>query len=73
MAVDVENKVMVEEESFNYEVKNLKTALEAANNALKVERQQKMMDRKTYEAKIKENQLKDRKVYVNKVNEIEKN
>ena len=54
------------------EVKNLKIALEAANDALNGERQQKMIDRKTYEAKVKENQLKDRKVYINKVNEIEK-
>ena len=61
-----EKKVMVDE------VKNLKIALEAANDALNGERQQKMIDRKTYEAKVKENQLKDRKVYINKVNEIEK-
>ena len=75
MADDGKKKVMVDEidkEISKYEVKNLKIALEEANDALKGERQQKLIDRKTYEAKIKENQLKDRKVYINKVNEIEK-
>ena len=41
----------IKEESFDYEVKNLKSALEGANNALKVESQQKMMDRKTLRSK----------------------
>ena len=56
MADDGKKKVMVDEfdkEISKYEVKNLKIALEAANDALKVERQQKRMDRKTDETKIK--------------------
>ena len=57
MADDGKKKVMVDKEISKYEVKNLKIALEEANDALKGERQQKLIDRKTYEAKIKENQL----------------
>ena len=49
MADGDEKKVMVDEtreEPWKYEVENLKIALKAVNNALKVERQ----DRRIYEA-----------------------
>ena len=52
-----------------YEVENLKIALEAANNALKVERQ----DRKTYEAMVNDAKTRDRQVYKNMVQNIKDN
>ena len=53
-------------------VENLKIALKAANDSLLQERQQKLKDRKTYEAKVHEVKIKYKQIYVEKVHEIEK-
>ena len=69
MAEGNEKKIFVDgtnEEPRKYEVENLKIALEAANNALKNERQ----DRKTYEAMVNESKMRDRKVYEDRVQNI---
>ena len=70
MADANEKKVMVNAkekiEVLKYEVENLKIALEAANNALKVERQ----DRKTYEAMVNDAKTRDRQVYDERVQNI---
>ena len=67
MADANEKKVMVNAkekiEVLKYEVENLKIALEAANNALKVERQ----DRKTYEAMVNDSKTRDRQDYEERV------
>ena len=63
MADGDERKVMVDEIAeapMRYEVENLKIALKAANNALKVERQ----DRRNYEAMVNEAKMRERQVYV---------
>ena len=70
MADANEKKVMVDAkekiEVLKYEVENLKIALEAANNALKVERQ----DRKTYEAMVNDAKTRDSQVYEERVQNI---
>ena len=61
MADGEEKKVMVDEiaeEPISYEVGNLKIALKAANNALKVDQ-----DRRIYEAMVNEAKMRDRQVY----------
>ena len=61
MADGEEKKVMVDEiakEPIRYEVENLKIALKAANNALKVERQ----DRRIYEAMVNEAKTRNRQI-----------
>ena len=66
---DGEKKVMADEidkEPMKYENENLKIALEAANNALKVERN----DRRIYEALVNEAKARDRKVYEDRVENI---
>ena len=55
-----------------YEVENLKIALKFSNDALAAERQQKLSDRKTFETKITEVKTKYRKIYEERVEEIEK-
>ena len=67
-----EKKVMVDaidEEKIKvlkYEVENLKIALKAANNALKVERQ----NRETYEAMVNDSKMRDMQVYEERVQNI---
>ena len=56
----------IAEEPIRYEVENLKIALKAANNALKVERQ----DRRTYKAMVNEAKMRDRQVYEDRVKNI---
>ena len=71
MADGKEKKIIVDEiheDPGKYEVENLKIALEAANNALKNERQ----DRRTYEAMVNDAQTRDRKVYEDRVENIKK-
>ena len=66
---DGEKKVRADEinkEPLKYENENLKIALEAANNALKVERN----DRRIYEALVNEAKARDRKVYEDRVENI---
>ena len=55
-----------------YQVENLKIALKFSNDALAAERQQKLSDRKIFEAKITEVKTKYRKIYEERVEEIEK-
>ena len=55
-----------------YQIENLKVALQFSNDALTAERKQKLSDRKHYEAKIAEVKTKYRKIYEDKVHEIEK-
>ena len=60
MADGDEKKVMVDEtrkEPLKYEVENLKIALKAANNALKVDQ-----DRRIYEAMVNEAKTRNRQV-----------
>ena len=60
MADGEEKKVMVDviaEEPIRYEVENLKIALKAANNALKVDQ-----DRRIYEAMVNEAKTRNRQV-----------
>ena len=67
---DGEKKVMADEidkEPMKYENENLKIALEAANNALKVERN----DRKIYEAMVNEAKARDRQTYEDRVKNIQ--
>ena len=72
MADAEEKKVMVDAidedkiEVLKYEVENLKIALKAANNALKVERQ----NRKSYEAMVNDSKMRDRQVYEERVQNI---
>ena len=78
------NMVVVEKEAYGdsidekpievlkCEIENLKVALMSANDALTVERRQKLADRKTYEAKVAEVKTKYKQIYVDKVHEIDK-
>ena len=56
----------IAEEPIRYEVENLKIALKGANNALKVERQ----DRRNYEAMVNEAKMRERQVYEDRVKNI---
>ena len=53
-------------EVLKYEIENLKIALEAANNALNVERQV----RKSYEAMVHDAKMRERQVYEDRVQNI---
>ena len=55
-----------------YQVEDLTIALKFSNDALAAERQQKLSDRKIFEAKITEVKTKYRKIYEERVEEIEK-
>ena len=66
-AIDEEDPVVLK-----YQIENLKVALNFSNDALTAERKQKVSDRKNYEAKIAEVKTKYRKIYEDKVHEIEK-
>ena len=73
------NMVVVEKEAYDdsidekpievlkYEIENLKVALMSANDALTVERRQKLADRKTYEAKVAEVKTKYKQIYVDEI------
>ena len=53
-------------EVLKYEIENLKIALEGANYALKVERQ----DRKSYEVMVDDAKMRERQVYEDRVQNI---